>query len=172
MQRAYAVLKCIFAFFCVMMSVIIVVAIGRATFFTDFFEKMDSVAKKIVSAGVLLSFLWVAYLLGRFAYRLFMRVSASGNLKRKMAMSLWEGIIRTIVSSSLGAILMLSFLFKLGIDPAEFYRSGKHMMTSSPAIDFWFSMALSSIAGFFLLRRGYRMLNQVKKIVDAEGTKI
>ncbi|MGO4288569.1 hypothetical protein [Chitinophaga sp. RAB17] len=172
MQRLYAVLKCILAFFCLLFSVIIVFTIGKTAFFTDYFEKMDSLAKKIGGAFVLLTFLWLAFILCRFGYRLFMRVKASGNLQRKTSVSLWEGIIRTIVCSSLGAVLMLSFLFRLGTDPAVFYRTGEHMLTSSAVVDFWIAMTLSSISGFLLLRAGYRMLNQVKKIVDAEGTKI
>lgn len=172
MQRLYAVLKCILAFFCVLFSVIIVFAIGKMAFVSDYFEKMDSLAKKIAGAGVLLFFLWLAFILGRFGYRLFIRVKSSGNLQRKTSVSLGEGIIRTIACSSLGAILMLSFLLRLGKDPATFYPTGAHMLTSSVVIDFWIAMTLSSISGFFLLRAGYRMLNRVKKIVDAEGTRI
>lgn len=172
MQRLCAVLKCILAFLCLMLSVIIVVAIGKMAFVSDFFEKMDSLAKKIAGAGVLLTFLWVAFILGRFGYRLFMRVKSSGNLQRKTAVSLAEGIIRTIICGSLGAVLMLSFLLRLGTDPAVFYRTVAHMMTSSPVIDFWMAMTLSSISGFFLLWAGYRMFYRVKAIVDAEGTKI
>jgi hypothetical protein len=170
MQRAYAVLKCILAFFCVMFSGIIVFAIGKMAFVSDYFEKMDSLAKKIAGAGVLLTFLWVAFILGRFGYRLFMRVKSSGNLQRKTAVSLWEGIIRTIVCGSLGAVLLLSFLFKLGKGPASFYSAD--LLTPMIVITYWVAMVLGCIGGPLLLRAGYRMFYRVKAIVDAEGTKI
>lgn len=168
MQRAYAVLKCVFAFFCVMTSVITGFAIIKMAFFTDYLEKLKGPAQKIVGAGFLLLFLWLAFILGRFGYRLFMRVKSSGNLQRKTSVSLAEGIIRTIVYGSLGGILTLSFFLKLGKGPASFHD----IVTPYIAMTYWMAMAIGGIGGPFLLRAGYRMLNQVKQIVDAQGTKI
>jgi hypothetical protein len=61
MQRAYAVLKCIFAFFCVMMSVIIAFTIGKMALFTDYFEKLNGTAQKLGGQPFYCFFLWLAF---------------------------------------------------------------------------------------------------------------
>lgn len=161
MQRLYAVLKCIISFFSVTTGVFLVISIFHLMFYTNNLKEFHGIGEKTLAGLVLLGLFWLAYIMCRFGYRLFMRVRASGDLKRKKPLSpigrkLWAAIY--LIS---GALLMIGFLGTIDKDPAvavKHLKPGDNLL-----VQFWSTLAVMLVGSALLLRSGYKLCRPVKE---------
>ncbi|MBO9727591.1 MAG: hypothetical protein J7623_03025 [Chitinophaga sp.] len=163
MQRLYAVLKCIVAFFSVTTGIILVISVARLVFFTDNMRQLGEVAGgRFAGILVLLIFLGLAYLMCWLGYRLFMRIWVSGALARKQPLSTGFRKFLGILYLLIGPTLLLSVLGNLGRN----LSNTPGITPEESDLRFWILQALVGAGAFFLIRIGYGMLKPLTGVKE------
>ena len=161
MQRTYAVLKCIVAFFSAFTGVLLVISVFHLTFFTSNLSHFHGVGERILVALVLLGMLYLAYAMCRFGYRLFMRVKSSGDLKRKKPLTPVMRKLWAVIYVVAGSLLMIGFLATVDKDPAQVMKNiepGNELL-----LRFWCNLALMFVGSALLLKSGYSLWKPAKE---------
>lgn len=167
MQRLYAVLKIILAFLCMLAALIFTLS-GISVITTGYFTELAGIPELIAGLFAFVVLFGSVFLLGRWGYRLFMRVRQSKVLARKKPLSPLNRKLLAVLCIVTGFILIVldtvSVLTRPRLDDNinAAYNQGS-------ILGYWAGVVLLLAAGIYLMVIGGRLLKPEREKIELLG---
>ncbi|HEY9258345.1 hypothetical protein [Chitinophaga sp.] len=166
MQRTYAVLKYLLAFFCMLTGVIIIISVISVLSLGTLSE-LEGVGEWVGTIIAFLLCLGPAFLLLRFGYRLFKEMQKSGILARKNPLSPEKRKSLAILYLVLGVVLTIAIIVNGLNGPGV--SAGSPEFMRGWVLGYWLSELLMFAGSIYLIKIGYTLWKPVKEKIELLG---